>query len=103
MPGVTTIVARPFFNRLFDASKSKDVLLLGVKRERRNMVARRDFTYNEWNTLVTLYRHESASLSPDTEGRFRELGLADGNRMTDAGKRLVEHELLMERRNRLQD
>ncbi|MCF6370979.1 hypothetical protein LXM96_19275 [Rhizobium sp. TRM95001] len=66
------------------------------------MVARRDFTYNEWNSLVTLYRHESANLTPEMEGRFRELGLTEGNGLTDAGRRLVEHELLMERRDRLQ-
>lgn len=67
------------------------------------MVARTDFTYNEWNSLVALYRQESAILSPDTERRFRAFGLADGKCITDAGKRLVENELLMERRNRLQD
>lgn len=67
------------------------------------MIAKRDFNYDEWNSLVMLYRHESASLSQDAQERFLELGIADENGITDAGKRLVEHELLMERRNRLQD
>lgn len=74
-----------------------------LNRVRHKMVSRRDVSYTEWNNLVALYRHESASLSRDTEGRFRELGLTDGNGITDAGKQLVEHELLMERRTRLQD
>ncbi len=66
------------------------------------MIDRWYFTYNEWNSLLRLYRHESATLTDDIDRKFRELGLTEGTGLTDAGKQLVEHELLMERRKRLQ-
>jgi hypothetical protein len=66
------------------------------------MTTRWDFTYNEWDSLVRLYDHESATLPNEIDRKCRELGLTDETGLTDAGKRLVEHELLMERRNRLQ-
>ena len=66
------------------------------------MTTRWDFTYKEWDSLVRLYDHESAALPGDVDRKCRELGLTDETGLTDAGKRLVEHELLMERRNRLQ-
>lgn len=91
-------------NSLFTAvEEPRHAIVDGFNRERHNMAARRDFTYSEWQSLVAFYREESATLSPDTEERFRKLGLIDRNRITDTGKRLVEHELLVERRNRLQD
>ena len=81
----------------------KCAIMEELNRERHEMVSRRDVSYKEWNNLVALYRHESASLSRDTEGRLRQLGLTDENGITEVGKQLVEHELLMERRTRLQD
>lgn len=66
------------------------------------MIDRWDLTYNEWNCLLRLCRHESATLTDEMDRKFRELGLTDGTGLTEAGRQLVEHELLMERRNRLQ-
>jgi hypothetical protein len=70
------------------------------------MSARRDFTYEEWSSLLQLYRHENAALADEMDRRFVELGVIErtvgGIGLSAAGKRLVEHELLMERRNRLQ-
>ncbi|KQV65366.1 hypothetical protein ASC90_15050 [Rhizobium sp. Root1220] len=70
------------------------------------MIARRDFTYEEWNCLLHIYRHETAEIPTGQSQRFSKLGLidkaVDGAGLSAAGKTLVEHELLMERRNRLQ-
>lgn len=69
------------------------------------MIARRDFTYEEWSRLLQLYRHENAPLGDAIAKRFSELGVTEtfgGIGLSAAAKRLVEHELLMERRNRLQ-
>jgi len=70
------------------------------------MIARRDFTYAEWSSLLQLYRRENAALATDQGRRFKELGITEEmigeTGLSAAGKRLVEHELLLERRNRLQ-
>lgn len=69
------------------------------------MIARRDFTYEEWSRLLQLYRRENAPLDDAIAKRFSELGVTEtfgGIGLSAAAKRLVEHELLMERRNRLQ-
>ncbi|MBB3319331.1 hypothetical protein FHT76_006710 [Rhizobium sp. BK176] len=70
------------------------------------MIARRDFTYEEWSWLLHLYRHETADIPNDQIRRFKEVNVTedvvDGVSLSPAGKQLVEHELLMERRNRLQ-
>jgi hypothetical protein len=66
------------------------------------MVGRWDLTYEEWGTLLRLYRHEGPAPDGETNERFQQLGLGDGAQLTEAGRRLVEDELLKERRNRLQ-
>ncbi len=70
------------------------------------MIARRDFTYEEWSCLLHLYRHETADIPNDRIRRFKEAGVTeevlDGISLSPAGKQLVAHELLLERRNRLQ-
>ncbi len=70
------------------------------------MTARRDFTYEEWNCLLHLYRHESADVPSDLARRLRELGMTEQvereTGLSAAGRHLIEHELLIERRIRLQ-
>ncbi|EPE94725.1 hypothetical protein B5K06_23920 [Rhizobium grahamii] len=68
------------------------------------MLGRRDFTYEEWSCLLHLYRHEKADVPNDRVRRFKEAGVteANGASLSPAGKQLVERELLLERRNRLQ-
>lgn len=69
------------------------------------MVAKWDLTYKEWECLVRLYSSETVTLSSETLQRFSALGLtepADGTALSATGRTFVEHELLMERRNRLQ-
>lgn len=66
------------------------------------MVGRWDFTYEEWSILLRLYRHEGAAPTDEVDQKLRKLGLSEGSGLTDTGRRLVENELLMERRNRLQ-
>jgi len=67
------------------------------------MIGRWDLSFEEWNALLHLHRAEDAVLSKETERRLRDLGLTEGgNVVTAAGRALIEHELLMDRRNRLQ-
>jgi hypothetical protein len=66
------------------------------------MVGRWDLTYDEWRALLRLYHHEGPVPSGANDELFRRLGLSDGTQLTETGKRLVQVELLMERRNRLQ-
>jgi hypothetical protein len=85
-----------------EGKKQKRAIFDRFDSGRHFMTTRWDFTYNEWDSLVRLYDHESATLPNEIDRKCRELGLTDETGLTDAGKRLVEHELLMERRNRLQ-
>jgi hypothetical protein len=69
------------------------------------VVGRWDLTHNEWESLVRLYEGEDANLSNETVARLTELGFIEsggGDTLSTAGRMLVEHELLAERRNRLQ-
>lgn len=68
------------------------------------MIARWDFTYMEWSSLLGLYRRENVQLTDDVNRRLCELGATENSvgRLTDVARTLVERELLMERRNRLQ-
>ncbi len=70
------------------------------------MIARRDFTFEEWSCLLNLYRHETVDIPNDRLRSFQEAGVTeevvDGISLSPAGKQLVSHELLLERRNRLQ-
>jgi hypothetical protein len=70
------------------------------------MIARRDFTFEEWSCLLHLYRHETVDIPNDRLRSFQEAGVTeevvDGISLSPAGKQLVSHELLLERRNRLQ-
>jgi hypothetical protein len=67
------------------------------------MVSRWDLTFEEWNGLLHLYRVEDVAPSKETEEKLRAAGLIDDrNTLSAAGKSFIEHELLMERRNRLQ-
>lgn len=67
------------------------------------MVVKRDFTFEEWNVLLHLYRHEKVPLMDEVARKFHEFGVTVGTAgdLSTAGRTLVEHELLMERRNRL--
>ncbi|TCR64506.1 hypothetical protein [Rhizobium sp. BK376] len=71
------------------------------------MIARRELTINEWNSLVGIYQHEIDSVAVDVGKHLSELGLieqAPGRTdLSVLGKRLVGDELLAERRNRLQN
>ncbi|MBB3594013.1 hypothetical protein FHX08_004416 [Rhizobium sp. BK529] len=66
------------------------------------MVARRDLTSDEWKWLVRLCQHDADSVPKDIEARLSELGLFGSNGLSDEARNLVQHELLSERRNRLQ-
>jgi hypothetical protein len=70
------------------------------------MISRRDFTFEEWSCLLHLYRHETVDIPNDRLRSFQEAGVTeevvDGISLSPAGKQLVSHELLLERRNRLQ-
>ncbi len=69
------------------------------------MVGRWDVTFEEWSTLLHLFRAEDVALSKESERKLLHLGLIDeghGNVLSAAGRTLIEHELLLERRNRLQ-
>lgn len=42
------------------------------------MIARRDFTYEEWNCLLHLYRHETVDMPNDRMIRsFQEAGVTE--------------------------
>jgi hypothetical protein len=69
------------------------------------MVGRWDVSFEEWHALLHLFRAEDVALSTDSEQRLLRLGLidqGDGTGLSAAGRTLIEHELLLERRNRLQ-
>lgn len=69
------------------------------------MVGRWDVSVEEWRTLLHLFRAEDVALSNDSEQRLLHLGLidqGDGTGLSAAGRALIERELLLERRNRLQ-
>ncbi|TDX76183.1 hypothetical protein EDE05_11764 [Neorhizobium sp. R1-B] len=68
------------------------------------MVGRRDVSFEEWRALLHLFRAEDVALK-ENEQRLLHLGLidqGDGIALSAAGRTLIEHELLLERRNRLQ-
>jgi hypothetical protein len=69
------------------------------------MVGRWDVSFEEWRALLHLFRAEDVVLSEESEQRLLHLGLIDqghGTALSAAGRTLIEHELLLERRNRLQ-
>jgi len=66
------------------------------------MVARRDMTSDEWKWLVRLCPHEADSVPQAIEARLVALGLSGPNGLSAEARDLVQHELLSERRNRLQ-
>jgi hypothetical protein len=66
------------------------------------MLVRRDITDDQWKWMVRLCQHEADSIPADIEAQLSKLGLANGGGLTGDAKTLVEHELLAERRNRLQ-
>lgn len=87
-------------------SQTLKIVLSFIRPDKKafTMIARHDFTYVEWSILLQIHRHETASLTDEMGRRFHELGVIDNpaEGLSDAGRRLVEFELLMERRNRLQ-
>ncbi len=69
------------------------------------MVSRWEITFEEWSNLLNLFRAEDVAISKRSERRLRQLGLIDEDRgivLSPGGRMLIEHELLLERRNRLQ-
>ncbi|MBY2913072.1 hypothetical protein HF206_02915 [Rhizobium leguminosarum] len=66
------------------------------------MIGRGELNNDEWKWLVRLCQHEADSIPSKIETRFVELGLSGSNGLSDDARSLVEHELLAERRNRLQ-
>ncbi|AVC49382.1 hypothetical protein ELI38_07820 [Rhizobium leguminosarum] len=66
------------------------------------MIERGELNSDEWKWLVRLCQHEADSIPTEIERRFAELGLSGAGGLTDDARGLVQHELLAERRNRLQ-
>jgi len=69
------------------------------------MIGRWEITFEEWRALLQLFRAEDVALSKGNEQRLLQLGLIDEDRgivLSPTGRTLIEHELLLERRNRLQ-
>lgn len=87
-------------------SQTLKIVLSFIRPDKRpfTMIARHDFTYVEWSMLLQIHRRETVSLTDEMGRRFHELGVLDdlAEGLSAAGRRLVEYELLMERRNRLQ-
>jgi hypothetical protein len=71
------------------------------------MITRKDMTADEWKWLVRIYQHDAGSLPAAVCKRLNELGLTEelvgDASVSDVGRSLVDHELLAERRNRLQE
>jgi hypothetical protein len=66
------------------------------------MIVRRDITDDQWKWLVRLCQHEADVIPEDIDIQFRSIGLTNDGGITADAKSLVVHELLGERRNRLQ-
>jgi hypothetical protein len=71
------------------------------------MITRKDMTNDEWKWLVRIYQQDASSVPAAVCKRLSQLGLAEQRTgdagISDVGRTLVDHELLAERRNRLQD